>query len=256
MNAKSHLRGDGVGLFHTIRLTYKTTANMSFSKKFSRLTGGSHVRARNEDIDTYVARALTLTKELNANGWPVSPTLAKHSFIMGLGPDFTDIIEKYNKDDLQSDWLPYDLNNLILPAKAHLELKQEPRQHNKNYKSYFDQRDKSNTPSDTSKSQNTSNTPRQLNPKDQDRQNHIHQAIAKHSFRAEDFSKEVRPNCCVSHNTAHVTSMCHVIKNLLHQANKPDVLSSIAHQSTSSVSKLTSPTILRQSTFNIHSPLH
>lgn len=68
MNAKSHLRGDGVGLFHAIRLTYKTTTNMSFSKKNSQLTGGSHFRARNEDVDTYVARTLTLIKDLNSNG--------------------------------------------------------------------------------------------------------------------------------------------------------------------------------------------
>lgn len=173
---------------------------------------------------------------------------------MGLSPDFTDIIEKHNKNDLPSNWLSYDLNDLILPAKAHLELKQDLRQHNKNYKLYFEQQEKSQSPTTPSKTPNTTNTPRQLNPKDQDRQNRIRQAITNHSFRVDDFVNEVRPNCCVWHNTADVISMCHVIKNLLNQANTSDIPKAVDQRSTSSVSKLTSPTHLPQTTSRISSP--
>ena len=59
MNAKTHLRGNGVALFHALRQTYKSTlSNISLSKKFSELTGGSYFCAQTETIDSYVARTL------------------------------------------------------------------------------------------------------------------------------------------------------------------------------------------------------
>ena len=170
MNAKTHPRGDGVALFYTLRQIYKSTlSNISLSNKFSKLTGGPHFRAYDESIDAYAARTILLAKDLNDNNWTVSPTLIKYSFIIGLGSDFTDIIEKHNKQDLPKERLPMDINDLIVPARSHHELKLDLRHHNRNYKLHFSTNTKTSS-SDVSKAptDNTS-TPKQLSPKDQDR---------------------------------------------------------------------------------------
>ena len=159
---------------------------------------------------------------------------------MGLGPDFTDIIKKHNLNDLPNDWLSLDLNDLIQPAKAHLELQQALRQHNKDYKAHF--ASTANSTDDHTKSTNPTTTTRPTNPRDQERQDRIRSAIANNTFRPEDFAKDVRPNCCVWHNTAHLSAMCHVLKNLTRKASTLDPPTNIDTRSTTSVSKLTTPT--------------
>ena len=248
MDAKTHLRGDGIALLQALRLTYKATLNnVTLSNKFAELTGGSYFRAQSEDIDTYAARTITLAKDLNDNGWPVTPMILKNSFIMGLGPGFTDIIEKHNTNKLPPEWLSHDLNDLIVPAKDHLDLKLAIRTHNKNYKQHFSQTTTNpTTPSDATTTTSTNSSQRVISPQAADRQHRIRLAIESGTYKESNFTSEVKPNCCIWHNTNHISSMCWVLRNLLRKHNPtappptvPTSVNPLPPSSTTVVSRLT-----------------
>ena len=228
MDAKTHLRGDDILLLQALRQTYKATLNnVTLSAKFAKLTGGSYFRSQSEDIDTFAARTISLAKYLNDNGWPITPRILKNSFIMGLGPEFTDIIEKHNTNKLPPEWLSYDLNDLIVPAKDHLDLKVALRNHNKNYKQHFAQTPTTPTPQDNSSAVSTATSKRQLSLQATDRQNRIRAAIENGTYKESTFTPEVKPNCCIWHNTQYLSSMCWVLRNMLRKHSAPTSTPSI-----------------------------
>ena len=228
MDAKTHLRGDGISLLQALRQTYKATLNnVTLSAKFAELTGGTYFRSATEDIDTFAARTISIAKDLTDNGWPVTSKILKNSFIMRLGPDFTDIIEKHNTNKLPPEWLSHDLNDLMVPAKDHLDLKVALRNHNKSYKQHFTQTPTPPNSQDNSSTTSTVTSQRQISPQAADRQHRIRIAIENGTYKESMFTPEVKPNCCIWHNTQHLSSMCWVLRNMLRKHSTPTSTSSI-----------------------------
>lgn len=113
-----HLFGDGVGVLHALRTTYKgKLTNVEVMKLHGKLLGGLHFRGREESIDQFAARTIQMSKDLEEHNISVAPSALKSSFISGLGPDFHDIIKDFNRNKLDDEWKPLLIRDLIEPAR-------------------------------------------------------------------------------------------------------------------------------------------
>ena len=87
-----YLWSDGVALLHELkRVYYGRLTRIEVRELHSQLLCSTWSRSPTEDIDTYAARTMQVRRDLKDHGIIIPPDQIKECFIMGLGPDFTEI---------------------------------------------------------------------------------------------------------------------------------------------------------------------
>ena len=214
--SRRDLQGDGISLLHALRSSYRTILTPSelvaMNTKFNNFT-----RPGDMPIETYVAKMEMMHQEIMDNGGFSSKELLKQNFILGLGPEFTTIINHQNKGTLPVEWTPLDLHSLIPIAKKYLQSILSTRARNKIYKETH----KPPTSSSSSQSTGKPTTSTKYSDQTKDRMKRIHTAIYHRSFKISDFTNEVGSGCCVFHGTKdHTFQECMAIKRTIAKSNQ------------------------------------
>ena len=220
MEDKTELRGKGLLFLQTLYQTYQVKLAsgelMAKEKEYANV-----FRRNDEKISTFASRCKKLRKILKLNGIDSPIEGLKLRFIMGLGPDFSDI--QKNLQNLPPEWQTTDMNQLAIVATSYLNSVQSIRNNNKWYKSQ-NSTSQTTTASTTIDSTQTKSTNKQ-NPKEDnkkkfqeknsERQSRILRDIRDGTFSADKYTKEVPQGACIWHGTVHKNPICTVLNNLL-----------------------------------------
>ena len=147
MQSKKHLNQDGIGFYQALRNVHKTQLSGYELRKRHGAFGISKITP-SESIDDFAARLLTEKRALEEESLftkTISQEELKEIFIYGLPPDFTDVKRKIR--NLNNEWSPMDINELIPVTKNYL---QETLLFRSDNKLYAEQRKKHNKAKDTS----------------------------------------------------------------------------------------------------------
>lgn len=136
LQGMDHRWGDGVALLCSLKNTYKGKLTMLeiLQLQGKLLNPLTHLRNKDETVDSFASRTLQMYRELLANNVEIRPDMLNASFICGLGPEFTDVVKQLNTNSLPPEWQPLSITNLIEPARQVFRLTQQQRGHNVNYK--------------------------------------------------------------------------------------------------------------------------
>ena len=105
-----HAWGDGIALIQSLKETYLgSLSRIQLMEIQGTLFGNQHFRKPNETLESYTARTLRMSRDLQENDIPFSLKQLKTSFIFGLGKDFNDIIKKDLLNELPQDWHPMEI---------------------------------------------------------------------------------------------------------------------------------------------------
>ena len=226
-----HLWGDGVAILHERRRAYYgLLTKLEIKELQSSLLSPQWSRSPTESIDTFAARTLCVRRDLKDHGVFIEPDILKECFIMGLGPDFTDVQKDLQWDRLHDEWSPIDIIHLIEPARKVLKITTNLHSNNQKYKQAHSPKKSSSTPS--SQPDSTNNAPT-TKPNDDTSTNNIKQrkaqqqkireTIKQGTFKIADFQSQVPENACVYHGWLHKnqpnsTKHCNIVKDLLQEA--------------------------------------
>ena len=228
--SRRDLNGDGIGLLEALRHSFKsilTPADLAnLEDKFRKVS-----RGKEESIESFVIRLETIQHEILDNGGYSTPQLLKRNFILGLGPEFSDIIRLLNTGTLPPEWKPLNLHTLLPVAKRYLQSVLTTRQRNREYKELH--KSTTQTSSKSTGKPQTSTQPA-TNDAIKDRIKRIYTAIYHKRFKASDFEREVGPGCCVFHGTRdHKTNECLAIQKAMAKSE----LNHVAPVNTTHISK-------------------
>ena len=113
----THLRSDGIGVLQPLRAAYKGThTDIEIMQLQGTLLGGFHFRGNNEPVEQFTSRTIQMAKDLSEQEVFILPQHLKTSFILGLGPDFHEIIRDLQKNKLAPEWQHTEIKQLIDPA--------------------------------------------------------------------------------------------------------------------------------------------
>ena len=227
MEDKTELRGKGLLFLQTLFDSYNITLNgselMDKEKEYANI-----YRYKDEKVTTYASRCKKLRRILRFNGISAPPEGLKLRFIMGLGPEFSDI--QKNLHHLPDDWKTLDMKKLAITATSYLNSIHSIRKNNAWYKSQQSNAPQSNPQPSTDNSKksstaktsksNTKESDRKDNAKkyeiaNSERQARILRDIRDGTFSASKYISEVPKGACVWHGTVHKDPKCNVLTNLL-----------------------------------------
>ena len=221
-SSRRDIHGDGVSLLEALRQSYRTVLTpselVSVERKFN-----DHSRGRNQAIESFVTDLESMHHDILDNGGHSSRERLHRNFILGLGPEFSAIINHMNMGTLPLEWQCLDLHKLIPTAKMYLQSVLSTRQRNKIYKEVH-------KPPTTPASQASSSTStrKQSNVKPpgpdtatEDRMKRIYTAIYHRKFKISDYEHEVGPGCCVFHGIPdHKSSECLAIQRAINKSKQ------------------------------------
>ena len=135
IQSRQHLWSNGVALLRELRQTYHgQLTKLEIKEQQSTLLSSNWSRGPNENVDTFASRTMQIRRDLKDHSVLISPETLKECFIMGLGPDFTDIQKDLQWDRLHPEWTPLDIVELIEPARKVLQITSDLRINNQTYK--------------------------------------------------------------------------------------------------------------------------
>ena len=229
-----YLWSDGVALLHELkRVYYGRLTHIEVRDLHSQLLRSTWSRSPTEDINTYAARTMQVRRYLKDHGIIIPPDQIKECFIMGLGPDFTDIQKDLQWNRLQDEWIPIDIVELIEPARKLLKITTYLWSNNQQYKLLHSTKKPlanpttpSKPPSDTKSNHNSQAPSDNLNNNLKQHRAHqdaIPQTIQQGTFNVNDFKSQVIDNACVYHGWLHKgqpdsSKHCNIVNDLLQQA--------------------------------------
>ena len=177
---------------------------------------------------------MQIRRDLKDHGVLISPETLKECFIMGLGPDFTDIQKDLQWDRLHPEWTPLDIVELIEPARKVLQITSNLRTNNQTYKLLHSINRETTNPTPNTKPHQNNNTPSSPTndtnsfKQRRARKNQIREDIQNGTFNPDNYKSQVPPDACVFHGWLHKnqpnsTKYCNIVNDLLQQAaqNKP-----------------------------------
>ena len=224
MEDKHEIRGKGLFFLQTLFDSYNVRLAggelMEKEKQYANLC-----RKKDEKISTFAARCKKLRRILKFNGIHTSSEGLKLRFIMGLGPDFSDI--QKNLHNLPKDWQTCDMKELTITATSYLNSILSIRKNNAWYKA---QSAGNPTPTTTSQESKKQTQPRKNNAQrdndktdnakkfqtqNSERQARIIKDIQAGTFNPNDYVHEVPKGACVWHGTVHRDPKCTVLSNLI-----------------------------------------
>ena len=225
MEDKFELRGKGLLFLQTLFDAYNVKLSggelMTKEKEYANVC-----RMKDEKISTFASRCTKLRRILKSNGITSPREGLKLRFIMGLGPDFSDI--QKNLHNLPPEWKTTDMKQLSIVATSYLNSIHSIRQNNAWYKAQNSSTHSPPTSSSDSKkqSQHRQNHSDNKNPSkndnakrfqqsNTDRQNRILKDIRDGTFSHEKYAHEVPKGACVWHGTIHKDPNCTVLNGLL-----------------------------------------
>ena len=220
MEDKTELRGKGLLFLQTLYQTYNVKLAsgelMATEKAYANI-----FRRKDEKISTFASRCKKLRNILKLNGIESPLEGLKLRFIMGLGPDFSDI--QKNLHNLPPDWQTTDMNQLTIVATSYLNSVKSIRTNNEWYKSQnstsHPNTDSKNVKSKQAKSPNKPSSKddnaTRFQAKNSERQSRILRDIRDGTFSAKKYSTEVPNGACIWHGTVHKIPQCTVLHNLL-----------------------------------------
>ena len=186
--SRRDLQGDAISLLNALKSSYRTILTPSeliaVTTKFNNFT-----RPRDMPIETYVMKMEMMHQDIIDNGGLSSKELLKQNFILGLGPEFTTIINHQNMGTLPSEWQPQDLHTIIPIAKKYLQSILSTRQRNKVYKETHKSPVAPNPSQPTTPSSSRkSNKPPQYSEETKERMKRIYTDIYHNRFKISDYT--------------------------------------------------------------------
>ena len=226
---KKGVRGKGIKFLQLIKATFdpklSTVERDSKQREFLTIA-----RNKDESIDTYGARCITIKEELRNNGIVTTQAELKTRFIMGLGPEFTSIKTALNEQNLPPKWKTDNIETLFRVASSYLNTQKSIQLQNAQYKesqnklnkSKDQKKDEAKDIRDPNPNQNKNAQPQNAMAKyqdrDRERQNRILRDLQNGTFNPDTYKKEVRQGACIYHGTRHVGN-CRVMDSLLERFN-------------------------------------
>jgi len=226
---KKGVRGKGIEFLQLIKATFdpklSTVERDSKQREFLTIA-----RNKDESVDTYGARCITIKEELRNNGIVTTQAELKTRFIMGLGPEFTTIKTALNEQNLPPKWETDNIETLFRVASSYLNTQKSIQLQNAQYK---ESQNKLNKPKDQKKddakdikepnpNQNRNAPPQNARAKyqdrDKERQTRIFRDLQNGTFNPETYKKEVRQGACIYHGTHHVGN-CRAMDALMERFN-------------------------------------
>ena len=240
MMTKPQTWGHGLLYLQTLSQTYKVSLQradlLRKEKEYALL-----FQRQNETIDDFAARCITLRQQLQDHALATTDEGLRDRFIMGLGPTFTEIQQR-DYEDLPSKWKTNDMQLLINAANAFKDEKLAVRDRNKLYQESNKQKEnakssdkeepkpqpKKEAPKPKPPAPRSTPTPSQTpsinsndrldrrSEADKIRQQRIADDIKSGVFNPMDYAWQVKPRCCVWHNTStHLHPNCSSLNRLL-----------------------------------------
>ena len=236
MMTKTETWGKGLLFLQILRKSYKVHLRradlLKKEKDYSLL-----FQTKEESIDDFAARCIESRNLLKEHNVHTTDEGLRDRFLMGLGPLFTEI-QQTPFEDLPARWQTNDMQSLINISISYRDEKLAVRERNRLFREANkppeptpkadvqpQQKAKSNKKQPVPQSQTQHNTPAQENKnepswseKNSARQAKIEASIKSGTYDPMTYVWEVRPRCCIWHNSnTHPTQRCGNINRLLSQ---------------------------------------